>query len=118
MTTTTPTPATPHPAAGYALLASAFVLVALLAVLWAPRLQTPEAQAAQVISRDNFTLMTAKTRGSEEALFVLDNTQAMLLVYNLNISSKRMELVGGRKLNQIFGEQPAPTPGSTEKKAR
>ena len=85
----------------YCLIASAFVLAALLVVSGAPRLATV-AEGAMVISRDNFTLMTAKTRSNEEALFLVDNTSQRLLIYRLNLPRNQLELVGGGDLSKIF----------------
>ena len=91
-------------AAGFALLASAFVLAGLLAVQWGPRLAMPQADAALVIARDNFTLLTAQTRDGEEALFVLDNASGTLLVYSLSVSNRRMDLLNGQQLTNLFAQ--------------
>lgn len=85
----------------YSLIASAFVLAAVLMMTLEPRLNSV-AQADMVIARDNFTLMTAQTRSGEESLFVLDNSNDRLLVYNLNAGRKTLELVTNMALNDIF----------------
>ncbi len=83
-----------------ALTASAFVLAGLLAVSVA-RME-PVADAEMVIARDNFTLMTAQTRNGVESLFVLDNQNGRLYVYDLD---RRGEIIPGAAtdLGQVFG---------------
>lgn len=85
----------------YALIASALILAGLVLVNLGPHLEN-RAEAAMVISRDNFTLMTAQTREGEEALFVLDNAAGRLLIYRLNVSRSRLEAVGNINLAQHF----------------
>ena len=99
----------------HCLIASAFVLVGLLVVNAAPRLAS-EAEASLVIARDNFTLLTAKTRSDEEALFLLDNTTQRLLIYRLNLRRNQVELVGGGDLRQIF--RGAGTGGNSDDRSR
>jgi len=86
----------------YALLASALVLGGLLLTRLTDGLATP-AQASNVISKDNFTLLTAKTRADEEALFVLSNRTGRLLIYELQLGDRRLELVGGGNMREVFG---------------
>lgn len=76
--------------AGYGLLCTTFILAALLVIRVDARLES-EAQAAMVIAQENFTLMTAKSRNNEEALFILDNSNARLLIYRLNVGRKALE---------------------------
>lgn len=84
------------------LIASAVVLSGMLITQLGQRYENP-ADAAMVIARDNFSLMTAKTRSSEEALFILDNASGTLLVYNMEIARRRIALADGVKLDQLFG---------------
>ena len=88
----------------YCLMASAFVLGALLLYSLPGRMETP-AEAGVVIARENFTMLTARTRKDEEALFVLDNSSQKLLIYAMNIGRRKMEPVGFFDLAspQIFG---------------
>ncbi|MBB6429083.1 hypothetical protein [Algisphaera agarilytica] len=86
----------------YCLIASALVLSGLLVVQLSERVEPNSAEAALVIARENFTLMTAEVRSGEEALFVLDNTSGTLLVYRLEISRKSLQPAGGVRLDQIF----------------
>ena len=85
----------------YALLASAFVLAATLAVALGNRYEN-QAQAAMVIARENFTIMTARTREQEEALFVLDDANARLLIYRLDIAKKQLTPSGAFDLKNMF----------------
>ena len=86
----------------FCLIASAMLLTGMLVVQVAHRSEPNTAEAAQVIARENFTLLTARVRGEEEGLFVLDNASGSLLVYRLNISREQMEPAGGLRLEQIF----------------
>jgi len=90
----------PIETACYSLIASAFILAGILIVQVSSQPNT--ANASLVIARDNFTLMTAKTRSNEEALFVLNNSTSRLLIYSLDISRERLELAGGADLAEIF----------------
>ena len=83
----------------YALIASAFVLAGLLAVSIG-RMESV-ANAELVIARDNFTLMTAQTRSGVESLFVLDNQNGRLYVYD---TDRKGEIVPGAStdLGQVF----------------
>jgi hypothetical protein len=84
----------------YSLIASAFILAGLLIVQLS---HTPNtAEAAMVITRDNFTLLTAKTRSGEESLFIINNITNRLLIYSLDIGRNRMELAGGADLAELF----------------
>lgn len=93
----------------FALLASAFVLSAILIVRLDTKTQPNAAMAdGQLISQNAFTLMTARTRGdsganSEESLFLLDNTKGILLVYTPDVGNKRIEpLVPPMKMSDLF----------------
>lgn len=85
----------------YSLIASAIVLVGLL-VVSLPRWWSPTAQASLVLGKDTLTLMTAKTRPDEEALFVLDGLNQKLLIYRLDLVKKQLELAGNADLVQLF----------------
>ena len=76
----------------YSLLASAFVLAGLLMVQLQSRSVLPAANAEMVLNRGNITLMTAQTRPDEEAVFILENSTAKLLVYRIDIAKKRIDL--------------------------
>ncbi len=85
----------------YSLMASAFLLAGLLIVNLPDRL-APQANAAMVLNKDTLTLLTARTRSDEEALFVLDSLNAKLLIYRLDIGKKQIELAGTADLTQLF----------------
>ena len=63
------------------LLASAFVLAALL-IVRLPRL-TPSAQAGLVDDKGRFNIMTVQTRATQESLLVIDQVNEKLLVYDI-----------------------------------
>jgi len=79
----------------YSLIASAFVLAALLLVQVQQRQISinQQAEAAMVINKDTFTIMTATTRGEEEALFVLDNQSQRLMVFKLDEGKKSVRIL-------------------------
>ncbi len=77
----------------YLLLASAFILGGLLVGELNRRGGIlPQADAEMVLTRGNLTLMTAKTRKDEEALFVLDNYSQRMMIFTVDLGKKRMEL--------------------------
>ena len=84
----------------YGLIASAFILAGLLIVQLSATPNT--AEASLVISRDNFTLLTAKTKNGEESLFIINNITSRLLIYSLDMGRESMELVGGADLKTLF----------------
>lgn len=86
----------------YCLIASAVVLSGILVVQLSERVEPNAAEAAMVIARENFTLLTAEVRSGEEALFVLDNTTGTLLVYRLEVSRGSLQPAGGIRLAEIF----------------
>ncbi|WP_432797737.1 hypothetical protein [Poriferisphaera sp. WC338] len=89
--------------ASYVLLASAFVMAALLvSTLDKDIAINSTAEAQYLISRDNFTLMTADIRSGEQGLFVLDNTKGKLLVYRTDVSRKQMVLADQLDLRRLF----------------
>ena len=89
--------------AGAALTASAMILAGLLIVqMQRHEPPTPYAVAEQVINTGAFSLMTAKTRDNEEALFMLDNLNEKLLIYRLDLGRKRLELAGSAEISEIF----------------
>jgi len=90
----------------YGLMASAFVLAGLL-VSALPRLEN-QAQAQLVVNRDNITLMTARSRLNEQALFVIENNSQRLLIYTLDIGRRRLNLAQGLDLATAFASGAAP----------
>lgn len=89
----------------YSLLASAFLLAGLLFVQVSDRLETP-AEGAMVVTQQHFTLLTAKTRDTEEALFVMDDNSGLLLVYKTEVPRGRLSHVATVPIGQLFrGEE-------------
>ncbi len=84
----------------YGLLASSFILAGMLLLQVSSMPNT--AEASMVISRSNFTLLTAKTRDGEESLFVINNASDRLLIYTLDLSRNRIELSGTANLAEVF----------------
>ncbi len=94
----------------YCLIASAFVLTALLFVTALPRFEN-RAQAEMVIAQNDFTLMTARTRENEESLFVLENNSGLLLVYRIDLGRKRFNLVTIENIARGFSMMSTSTTG-------
>lgn len=92
----------------FCLLASAFVLSAILVVRIDQQAAPNAAHADQVIAMPAFTMMTARTRGNqgggEESLFVLDNNAGVLVVYAPNVGRKQIEPIQGIRMSDIFGK--------------
>ncbi len=95
----------------YSLIASAFVLAGLLVATAIDRV-TPAAQAGMVVNKETLTMLTAKTRPDEEAMFVLDGLNQVLLIYRLDVAKKQLELSAAAYLPDLFQEggdgQPKP----------
>lgn len=89
----------------FCLLASAFVLSAIL-VVRLDRVETENAaHADQVIAQPNsFSLMTARTRGADESLFVLDSASGKLVIYKPNVGRQQLEVVRAFNLRELFGD--------------
>lgn len=94
----------------FCLLASAFVLAAILVVRVDQQTAPNAAHADMVIAQPQFTMMTAVTRGggeadgSEESLFILDNTRGILLVYTPNVGREQLTPITSIKMSNIFGK--------------
>jgi hypothetical protein len=89
----------------YALIASAFALGGLLLVQLANRGGfEQQAQAEMAVSRNNITVLTAKTRNAEEALFVLENFSQRMLIFTVDLTKRRLELAYDPiSLDDLFG---------------
>ena len=85
----------------YGLLVSALILGGML-ITQTGNLYEQKAEAAQVIARDNFTLLTAKSRNAEEALWVLDNASGQLMIYSFDIASNRIDMITTQNVGRIF----------------
>ncbi len=108
---------TNHPmhVACWCLIASAVVLSGMLITRLTDSVSN-DAEAALVIARDNFSLLTARTRSGEESLFILDNRAGALLVYNLNVGRKQLELTNALDLNRLFNESGGGGGANTEER--
>ncbi len=91
-----------HQLACWGLLASAFVLTAVLLTQLQTKAILPTADAAMVVTSGPITAMTARTRQDEEALFVLHNTAQRLLVYRTDLGRKQMRLMQNLDLARAF----------------
>jgi len=89
--------------ASYTLLASAFVLGAVLIMQLKHHAMLQTANATMVVNSGAITAMTARTRSNEESLFILENTTQQLLIYQTNLTRKRLELAWRQDLRTLFG---------------
>lgn len=85
----------------YALMASAFVLAAILFVQIDQRLQP--AHAEMVMGQPGLIAMTAQTLPNREALFLLDAGSQQLLVYEPDPGEDRIRRVATLDLAREFG---------------
>ena len=88
----------------FCLLASALVLAGIL-VVRLDRVTTANTALAdgQVIAQPNFSLMTARTRGADESLFVLDSSSGRMVVYRPNLGRQQLEVVQAFDMAEVFG---------------
>ncbi len=93
----------------YGLLVSAFLLAGMLVVQVQSRGPlAPTAEAAMSITRGDLSVMTARTKDNEEALFVMDNISQELHILTLDMSKKRLERQDTRRLDRLFGTRRTP----------
>lgn len=82
----------------YGLVASAFVLTALLLVQVA-RLSDQRAHAEMVVTKGTITMVTTVFRSDSEVLYVLDSKNERLLAYMMDPNKKTIELLPGGMLD-------------------
>jgi len=92
----------------FSLLASAFLLAAILVVGIGQKSQGNTAQAdGQVVTQTGFTMMTARTQGGEgnatESLFILDSGSGVILVYKPDVGQGELEPVAAIRVGDLFG---------------
>lgn len=79
----------------YCLLASAFILAALVLVQ-ASRYVDNTARADQVVTKDTVTMITASShRADSEIIYVLESEQRMLMAYMLDPNREVLQLLKG-----------------------
>lgn len=92
------------------LVASAFMLGAMVLSELGDKLPQNEARAEMVVSKDSLTMLTTQYQADSELVYVLDNQQDLLLAYMINRNN--IELLGRLNLSRIFrreaegGQQP------------
>ena len=87
----------------YALLASAFVLTAILLVQLQSHNILAQAHASMVVNDPPVSAMTVTSRRGEEALCILENTSQRLLIYRTDMTRRQLRLVKNINLAAIFG---------------
>ena len=87
----------------YSLLASAFVLAAIVFVQIQSSSILPQAQASMVVSNPPINAMTLKARNGEEFLCILENASQRLLIYRTDVARKQLRLMKNIKLSDAFG---------------
>ena len=90
----------------YALLVSAFLLGGMLIVQMQNHGSlTSTAQAEMVLTSGEMTVMTARTKDDEEALFILDNVSQELHIYTLDLAKKRLRRNESIRMSRLFGNR-------------
>tara|TARA_B100000609_G_C17102352_1_gene375275 strand:+ start:89 stop:418 length:330 start_codon:yes stop_codon:yes gene_type:complete len=87
----------------YSLLASAFVLAAMVFMQLQDKSILAQANAAMVVNDAPVSAMTLRARNDDEVLCILENTSQRLLIYNTDVSRKQLRLVQNINLAQYFG---------------
>ncbi len=87
----------------YSLLASAFVLAAMVFMQLQDKSILAEANAAMVVNDAPVSAMTLRARDNDEVLCILENTSQRLLIYNTDVARKQLRLVQNINLAQYFG---------------
>ena len=104
----------------YGLLTAAFVLTGMLIVQLHDHggFDSP-AQAEMALSRGNLTVMTARTKNEEEALFVLENVSQRLLIFTIDLPKKRLVLATEPiALSRVFGTASGGTGSQPTRRSR
>jgi len=86
----------------YGLLASAFVLTALVVVQLQNKTVLPEAEASVALTSGPITALTTRTRDNEEALFLLHNNAQRLLIYRTDLGKNRVIIEESLDLARAF----------------
>lgn len=88
----------------YSLLASAFILAALLLVNL-PKLS--QAYASESVVTPDYSFTTATTQPDNESLFVLDSVNHIVLIYDLEVrgSDKRITLKNGYDVKRLLDDR-------------
>ena len=86
----------------YALLASAFVLSAILFIQMQNKSILAQANASMVINDAPVSAMTLRARNDDEVLCILENTSQRLLIYRTDVTRKQMRIVQNINLSQYF----------------
>lgn len=90
--------------AGYTLLASAFVLTAILFVQ-VSQYSGNEAHAEMVARSGSVTMLTTNLRSEEDLVYLLDSQSQQLLVYKLDATRHEIQLMsnGKKDIGALFG---------------
>lgn len=87
--------------ATYTLMASAFVLAALVCVQASRHIEN-EAHAEMVINGNTITLLSTAVARDAEAIYVLDSGQSRLLVYAHDPNRKFIDLIAAMDIGDMF----------------
>ena len=89
--------------ASYTLMASAFVLAAMVC-LQASRHIENEAHAEMVLTGTSITMLSTQIARDAEALYVLDANQSRLLVYAHDPNKRMIDLIGAMDVSDMFAK--------------
>ncbi|QDU34882.1 hypothetical protein KS4_29580 [Poriferisphaera corsica] len=89
----------------YTLLASTFILTAILVVVLTNSSAFQNTAEADVsITKRNVTYLTAQIRNGEDGLFVLDGPTGKLAIYRTDSQRKNIELLHREDVNELFAQ--------------
>lgn len=99
------------------LIASAFVLGAMVLDKAADRFPQNEAQAEMVTSKDHLSMLTTQYQADSELVYVLDGRQELLMAYLVDANRGNIELLGRLNLARVFRRE-TDGGGGRERRAR
>lgn len=103
--------------AQYSLIASAFVIAALI-LFQASKHADNQAQAGMVVSGDVITMLTAAQDEDNDIIYTIDNRQQILTAHKLDTNrGGAIELIGRLDLAGAFGSG-APAGGTPTRRSR
>ena len=86
----------------YTLLASAFVLAAMI-LMQASRLIDDRAHAEMVVNKDSVTMITTQFQTDSEILYILDSRSGRLFAYMLDPNTQVIQPMSTMDLGREFG---------------
>ncbi len=83
------------------LIATAVILGALVLLRGADHVQN-QARANMIVAKDQVTIMSARVDNDKEMVYVLDNRNAQLLGYLVDVNRNRVELMATMNVEEMI----------------